>query len=489
MFSCINDQKETNSYQKVEIIEEEDFTDESEYEDYDVVDKVLTLEAYLDGPEEWFYVHLPEGLEVDIENLEYDVISIIPYDFEDNQSMTTKVENYMVALVENHFEMYEPFNVGRKTVDVFYNRSKTSKMISYEIIDGLAHGICTVYSPEGEIYIERKYNNGKWISSITEPFAVDWEFYQSDSYLDIFDMQHAMTEENGREVISVMQTKNKKEGNSMYKIMEKASFEKAFIINDMEFTGTFRAYSTPKYYGENRLYYELNFTDGWLDGEIKIYSDWGELELHEIFVMGDLDTTLFMIEYADGVAKPIIYFYPEKDMIVNVKLNFDGRLTHTYPKYHNGWQVYAKTDGTLYDESKQEYYALYWEGQANHEFIIDEGFVVEGKETIPFLEKSLETLGLNRKEANEFIIYWLPQMENNPYNLIHFSTTQYQEMAKLTITPTPETLIRVMMVFQPLDAKIDISIQDLSKLKVERKGFTVVEWGGKRINKSIQIEL
>jgi len=176
-------------------------------------------------------------------------------------------------------------------------------------------------------------------------------------------------------------------------------------------------------------------------------------------------------------------------MVVDVKLNFDGRLTHTYPLYHNGWQVYAQTDGTLYDKSKQEYYALYWEGQANQEFKFDEGFVVEGKNTISFLEESLAILGLNRKEANEFIIYWLPQMENNPYNLIHFSSEQYEEMAELTITPKPETLIRVMMVFQPLDSKIDFPEQDLTQLSVQRKGFTVVEWGGKKISKSVQIEL
>lgn len=488
-FSCQNEEKPDSTYQEVEILGEDDYIEEEGYEDFGMEENILVLEAYLDGPDEWFYTDLPEDSDVNLDYFEYDLIQIIPNIYSEESGFNTKAQTFMVAHAENNFKLYEPYNVGTKTVEVFYDRSKTLKMISYTIIDGLADGLCTVYDPNGDIYIERNYKMGKWISSTTEPFSVDWEFHQDDSYLNIYDTQRAMTTENGVDVIKIMPSKNEGEDNSLYKIIQKASFKNPFTINEVDFTGILRGYNHPKRINEERLYYELNFTDGWLDGDIKIYNDWGDLELHEVFVMGDLDTTIFMSEYEDGVAKPIIYFYPEKDMFVDVKLNFDGRLTHTYPLYHNGWQVYAKTDGTLYDKSKQEYYALYWEGQANQEFKFDEGFVVEGKNTISFLEESLAILGLNRKEANEFIIYWLPQMENNPYNLIHFSSTQYQDMAELTITPKPETLIRVMMVFQPLDSKIDFPEQDLTQLSVQRKGFTVVEWGGKKISKSVQIEL
>lgn len=177
-------------------------------------------------------------------------------------------------------------------------------------------------------------------------------------------------------------------------------------------------------------------------------------------------------------AKPIIYLYPEAETKVEVKLDYAGKLTHTYPKYKAGWKVTAHPDGTLFDEAGKEYYALYWEGIPQNEFTIAEGFVVPGEQTIEFLEEKLALLGLNRKEANEFIIYWLPKLESNSYNLIHFSSTEYEKMAKLTITPTPDTLIRVMMFFKPLTKPVEIKKQDLSKLKKDRKGFTVVEWGG-----------
>ena len=187
--------------------------------------------------------------------------------------------------------------------------------------------------------------------------------------------------------------------------------------------------------------------------------------------------------------KPIIYLYPEISQEIEVQLDYDGKLTHTYPKYNEGWKVTAKPDGTLFDSKNKEYYALYWEGKPNKDYTINEGFVVPGEQTINFLENSLSNLGLNRKEANEFIIYWLPKMENNPYNLIHFSTTQYEEMARLNITPTPETLIRVMMVFKPLDNPIKIKKQNLNSMSKKRKGFTVVEWGGHPLPKSYSLDL
>lgn len=46
----------------------------------------------------------------------------------------------------------------------------------------------------------------------------------------------------------------------------------------------------------------------------------------------------------------------------------------------------------------------------------------------------------------------------------------------LKITPKPDTVIRVMMQFKGVNNYKEIDEQKL--YKVERKGFTVVEWGG-----------
>lgn len=187
------------------------------------------------------------------------------------------------------------------------------------------------------------------------------------------------------------------------------------------------------------------------------------------------------------IEKPVIYLYPTQKQTIEVQLNYNGALTHTYPKYPtDGWQVIAEPNGTLWDKNGMEYYALFWEGKPHKQIIPKDGFVIAGKETAAFLEEKLAYLGLNRKEANEFIMYWLPRMEENNYNFIHFSGKQYEEQAALIINPKPETIIRVMMLTQSLEYKINIPLQDLNSLKNKRKGYTVVEWGGSLINTIVE---
>ena len=187
------------------------------------------------------------------------------------------------------------------------------------------------------------------------------------------------------------------------------------------------------------------------------------------------------------IEKPVIYLYPTQKQTIEVQLNYNGALTHTYPKYPtDGWQVIAEPNGTLWDKNGMEYYALFWEGKPHKQIIPKDGFVIAGKETAAFLEEKLAYLGLNRKEANEFIMYWLPRMEENNYNFIHFSGKQYEEQAALIINPKPETIIRVMMLTQALEYKINIPLQDLNSLKNKRKGYTVVEWGGCLINTIVE---
>lgn len=196
------------------------------------------------------------------------------------------------------------------------------------------------------------------------------------------------------------------------------------------------------------------------------------------------------INYRIQIEKPVIYLYPEKTQSIHVDLKYKGQIVHSYPSYtSSGWDITAQPNGTLVDAQGKEYYALFWEGQPDTQLQPKEGFVVSGKETMAFLEEKLDYLGLNRREANEFIMYWLPRLENNAYNLIHFTGKEYEDMAQLNIVPAPETCIRVMMVAQPLNEKIDFPLQDLRPLKKTRKGYTVVEWGGCLLENSGQTAL
>ena len=185
-------------------------------------------------------------------------------------------------------------------------------------------------------------------------------------------------------------------------------------------------------------------------------------------------------EEAAGDAKPVIYLYPEKETEVSVRLDYDGALTCAYPAYDGAWTVTAAPDGTLTDEAGQTYNYLYWEGAAQTEYDFSQGFCVPGADTAAFLEDALSRLGLTRREANEFIVYWLPRMEPSPYNLIAFQAEAYTDHARLTVTPEPDSLLRVFMAWKPLEAPMDLPAQELPAFK--RTGFTVVEWGGAELS-------
>lgn len=175
-------------------------------------------------------------------------------------------------------------------------------------------------------------------------------------------------------------------------------------------------------------------------------------------------------------AKPVLYLYPEEETEVSVRLDYDGELTCTYPAYDGGWTVTARPDGTLTDADGQTYNYLYWEGVTRTEYDFSRGFCVPGGETAAFLEDALSRLGLTRREANEFLVYWLPRMEPNPYNLIAFQSEAYEDSARLTIDPEPDSVLRVFMAWKPLEAPVELPAQDLPAFA--RSGFAAVEWGG-----------
>lgn len=181
--------------------------------------------------------------------------------------------------------------------------------------------------------------------------------------------------------------------------------------------------------------------------------------------------------------KPIIYLYPEKETDVSIKLGYKDKLTATYPSYNDGWEVTAYPDGTLVEKNtNRKLYSLFWEGlNTETKGIRNDGFVIKGIDSAKFLEEKLDILGLNYKEKEEFIIYWLPKLINNKYNYIRFESKEEQDKnMPLIIYPKPATIIRINMEFMPLDKKIAVKEQKLES--IQRKGYTLIEWGGTVLN-------
>jgi hypothetical protein len=189
------------------------------------------------------------------------------------------------------------------------------------------------------------------------------------------------------------------------------------------------------------------------------------------------EVTVERIGHYDKRVRPMIYLYPTEQTDINIKFKLNGKITDTFPDYRDGWNVTAYPDGKIIDKADGvEYPRLYWEGILDaEEYDFGKGFVVKGTETDAFLQEKLTYLGLAPNEYNEFIENLSPSIYKNKYNLITFQSNAYTENAVLEIKPKPDSILRVFMVYKPLDEYMEIEEQVLTKF--ERKGFTVVEWG------------
>lgn len=167
------------------------------------------------------------------------------------------------------------------------------------------------------------------------------------------------------------------------------------------------------------------------------------------------------------------YFYPEAAEDVTVALPA-GELTFSYPACDGGWRFTAQPDGTL-SAGSRTFYSLRWESREKNGWPMETGFCVAGQETAAFLEESLAKLGLNPREIQDFLLCWLPRMEGSAFNRISF----HRDTTGPDITPAPDTAIRIFMLWQPLDAPVDILPQTLTP--TQRTGSTIVQWGGGRI--------
>lgn len=193
------------------------------------------------------------------------------------------------------------------------------------------------------------------------------------------------------------------------------------------------------------------------------------------------------------VDKPVIYLYPETPTIVEIKVEPKGEFTFTYPKYENGWKVNASPSGEL-KIGDNSYNYLFWESVQNNLedlFDISTGFVVKKENTVSFLEERLTEFGLNDKEKADFITFWGPQIMKNQHSFIHFVMNEScDQFAELEITPQPDHVYRLYILISAIAEINSHSFNEQILTKIDRTGFTVIEWGGSIFsNSQIPIQL
>ena len=197
------------------------------------------------------------------------------------------------------------------------------------------------------------------------------------------------------------------------------------------------------------------------------------------------------IYFEEITKKPIIYLYPKEPQEIELKIEYEGKIKTTYPKYNSGWKVMAYPNSKIINlEDNKEYSYLFWDGETNYsakQRTYEDGFIVSRDTALKFLQNILTQTGLNPKEYNEFIVYWLPYIENNEFTFIHFLTGhEYDIISKNVVLPKPDNEIRVFIEFKKVDTYFKILPQKFNFQN--REGFTLVEWGGSEIRSPIRIK-
>lgn len=428
--------------------------------DLNLPEKYYTVPNGYDGS---FRIALDEFIDYDYENFQpnYLKLGVIPV-FINNQNGTTDLD---VRL----YQMVETWCSRNNSVYSILVEHAGSVTISVNDILGLAQ--------KGDVNDDGKFNVSdvvllqKWLLAVPNADLKNWkaaDFYD-DNKLDVVDLCLMKRELIRNTVITYVKPDNTTDYGYEFEVVSDSL---------TMYLGPDASYNTVTQIPKESILQELGYQD---DNEYWLFTEYdgqyGWIRMYE--ADNETQTVRWRMPAA---AKPVIYLYPEQETDIHVELELtEADLSTTYPKYNNGWDVTAYPDGTLVnkvDGSHHRY--LFWDAvNVRTRFDFSKGFCVAGSDTESFLKEKLTFMGLTEEEMNEFLVYWLPFMEHNAYNLISFQSDAYTDTAKLNITPTPDSMLRIFMTYVPLEDAVDIEQQELSTF--ERNGFTVVEWGGSKI--------
>jgi hypothetical protein len=228
------------------------------------------------------------------------------------------------------------------------------------------------------------------------------------------------------------------------------------------------------------------------DSVVYFYLDgWSEVVIEDYLFreghMYDIDVFMNQVVKIDAQInkrKPVMYLYSEKDENIIIDLDPYGKMAFTYPKYEDSWEVNLISNKLFVQGRSYPY--LFWEATSqnlNYSFTSDkiEGAVVAKADLIAFFEKSLTKLGLNQTEMTDFITYWVPALSVKDYCFIQFILDEQYDakVCGLKMSPSPASSKRIFILASELDSP-DIGVKVIPQKfsSFERKGLTIVEWGG-----------
>ncbi|RPD59672.1 ubiquitin-domain-containing protein [Lentinus tigrinus ALCF2SS1-6] len=241
--------------------------------------------------------------------------------------------------------------------------------------------------------------------------------------------------------------------------------------------------------------------------------------------------------------KPVIYLFPPSPVAhatVSIRLVPQWTFSHIYPpcdiKLLNDdlgqsitWSVFANPNGSLSDNrTGVELSYLFWEALSKSSIqttppltpAVDASYsttehfdpslpsLKPGHPTVvllpfatllPYLDTVLKSLTLHTSARNDFITYWLPALSRKPYVALRFlPQATYERAAQLEVTPAPDVVTRVFMLFRGIaseDVESDIwtaardrvgemdwpSVVGVKQDAWNESRFRVLDWGAMEV--------
>ena len=226
---------------------------------------------------------------------------------------------------------------------------------------------------------------------------------------------------------------------------------------------------------------------------------YGEIVTHKYKFKSGHKVELDFFAYEDlimiEVDKPVVYLYSDKEVDVSIQLKTKGEMNFSYPEYNLGWECVVTDSGIkTIGEKGKTYPYLFWEASQKGLFFQDfqgeiYGDVVKKENIVAYLESELDRMGLNNEEMTDFITFWAPRMLKYEDVLVQFVVDEGYEklISDMDVSPTPDAVRRVYMLFSELENPEVYKITPPKHInEFERKGLTVVEWGGSEIRINLE---
>ena len=212
------------------------------------------------------------------------------------------------------------------------------------------------------------------------------------------------------------------------------------------------------------------------------------------------DSTIHLVKRLRG-GKPVILLYDENEkkenenVEIKLTLNEAMNIGATYPQptscdeknptkkeyeWKGSYSSKGNNDACEMKINNKKYEYVFWEGPCmkGDEFK-GEVIGIKADKFEEELDLLLERLGLNERERNDFIVYWITKLSGRKGHKVTICDEKYDnEIARLEVSGFTEQL-RVMLKFEEIEDDEVMKMKGVETVekKVRPRGKYVVEWG------------